>query len=139
ETAADVRKITASAAALQQQVLGVAAGQRQALDGQAKTIAALKGEVAKLEIKNHALSGDLASMQTVVPSLSSDLGLVVEMLAELKTAQPPPAPQIPLAPQPAPTVMPSVPEIPTTYAALTITVHPSDGGADIPWRVIIPE
>lgn len=139
ETETEIRRIAQTATVLQQQVQGATSNQQHVLTGHARTISELKDEIAKLEQHNRILNSDLEAMQDIVPSLSSDLGLVVDMLAQRKAEQPPVAPANPsAAPRRAPSPK-TRPAPPAAFVALPVTVIPHGGAEAVPWRLLIPE
>lgn len=100
-----------------------------------QTIATMRKKMADLELRNQALDQDLESVRDVIPSLSSDLGVVVNMLEQSKAAE------AAAARQPTPSTEPLEVSGPARNLAITLAIAPGPGGAgaSVPWRLLIPE
>ena len=120
---------------MRKQVKGATAKQQHALNNHQNTIDALQQQLSVLEKRNQELNADLQSVQQVVPSLSSDLGIVVDLLEDLRAAKPPlAAPSAPAPPSPS-----LLTALPAAHATMTMVVFPRGSEAGIPWRLPIPE
>ncbi|MCE9613969.1 MAG: hypothetical protein K8T26_06800 [Lentisphaerae bacterium] len=148
ETRAQAADVATTAAAWRGELEDKAQAQAAELERYQSAMAAMNAKVASLEQRNETLLSDMESVRKVVPSLTTDMGLVVNMLEDLKSrpvppvAAPAPRPVEPAAvaaPAPVAKAPVATAEPPGPPLTLALQISPRTGATAIPWRLVIPE
>lgn len=147
-----VERVAGDADTLRRQVEGVTAAQTKETERYRAALESMRRQLAALEQRNQAVTRELDTVREVIPSLSADMGVVVNLLATMSNspaASPMESPDAPLqnaasADQPAvvaseeEAVAPA-PAAVSAWRTLTVQVKPLGSKTDMPWRLIIPE
>lgn len=144
-----VERVAGDADALRQQVAGVTAAQTKESERYGTALESLRRQLAAVEARNETVARDIDSVRAVIPSLSADMGVVVNLLATMSNNATPASTELPDEPllESAPVAEPVVAESTeppaltpsAAWRAVTVQVKPLGGKTDLPWRLLIPE
>ena len=114
--------INRAAASLQKKHLALARTSKAQLEQHDDNIGRMQMQVRELEAQNTVLNYELDSVREILPSLSTDLRLVVNLMEDMRPMEPELVDPLLSAPE-----------------SITMLIRPQGLDEEIPWRLPIPE